>query len=223
MIKQIKLDSCNSTQEFLKDHVAAHGHRENILVSTLLQHSGHGRGSKKWEWFENSVCFSFTANIHPQVTWQSLEIAVLLNQFFEKKFQAKSFLKWPNDLIDERNKKCAGILLTKLESIMIIGIGLNLGGNSLSPWGYLPFDGPFDKHQLSYQFTTYYHHHRILECEQIEKQWKKKCAHLERKVEIHENDHLISGNFTGLGKYGEAILKTPDGAYQKIFNGTLRY
>jgi BirA family biotin operon repressor/biotin-[acetyl-CoA-carboxylase] ligase len=212
MVKQLKLSACDSTQDELKRHL-----EDYQLVSTEKQNQGRGRGSHQWEHVSGSLAFSFSCAPHPQLTWQSLEVAVLLSEFIQQEFNARVELKWPNDLIC-RGKKCGGILLQHIDKKMLIGIGLNLlpnphWGSVLSQQPKLPEDY---FHLIPYRFTEFYLTQSPLPMSRIKSKWEQLCAHLEHPVRLSEGAQITIGRFTGLGEHGEALIEG-----MPHFNGSL--
>jgi BirA family transcriptional regulator, biotin operon repressor / biotin---[acetyl-CoA-carboxylase] ligase len=213
MVKHIKLSVCDSTQDELKAHS-----EDRVLISTEKQSRGRGRGDHQWEHAEGSLAFSFSCAPHPQLTWQSLEVSVLVHQFILKNFGIQLQLKWPNDLYYQ-NKKCGGILLHHSDKRMHIGIGLNLLAHS--KWGGILSDHSLWSqsmcHDIPFEFACFYLSQTPMRVEIIKDYWLNSCFHLSKNVTLSEGNEEHSGLFTGLGPYGEALI---DG--KSYFNGSLR-
>ena len=213
-MKQLKLESCASTQVLLRENTEGY-----TLVSTRLQTFGRGRHERSWEHTAEGLAFSFLAPCHPQQTWQSLEVAVLLGDFLRAKLAVQAAYKWPNDLYAS-DKKCGGILLQSHVGMMAIGIGINLLPNP--NWGSLLGAGTSfsEDHQHTWprEFVEFYLARSPRETSWIRDEWLRHCCHLGKRVRITEGEHVYEGNFDGLGPHGEALV-----AGKKIFNGTLRW
>lgn len=220
MLRQLHMDDCDSTQDVLERHLEE-SPDEQWLISTNLQKSGRGRGDKNWDHISGGLAFSFNAPPHPEGTWQSLEVALVATQWFEKQGNPLE-LKWPNDLYRD-GLKCGGILLKSSHGQMIIGIGINL--LSSPSWGHAWRNGklPSD-YQMSFprHIVELYHSLTSLPSAVIRRGWEKRCAHIDKLVSITEGETVTNGRFHGLGKHGEALLDTPSGV-QSLFNGTLRW
>ena len=212
-MKHIKLSVCDSTQDELKAHP-----EDRVLVSTENQSKGRGRGDHFWEHAKGSLAFSFSCAPHPELTWQSLEVSVLLHQFIFKKFGVRLQLKWPNDLYHQ-DKKCAGILLHHLGKKMHIGVGINVLAHS--QWGGILSDHSLWSqsmcHDLPLEFTQFYLSQTSLSVESIKDYWLKFCFHLSKAVTLSEGSEEHVGVFTGLGADGEALIEG-----KSYFNGSLR-
>lgn len=225
MLTHWHLEQIDSTQDELERHLEAGDENgEIILVSTSRQTKGRGRGAHTWNYLNGALAFSFCMPPHPQLTWQSLEVAVCLANFFKQKFHVELELKWPNDLYTG-DKKCGGILLKSKGKAMLIGIGINLMPDEV--WGSvfaekrsLPDEW---QRNLPAQFLEFYLAHHPMEPQQIRDQWNARCVHLNRQVAIIDGDHVARGLFKGLGKHGEAVLGTSQGEDVTVFNGSLRW
>jgi BirA family biotin operon repressor/biotin-[acetyl-CoA-carboxylase] ligase len=220
MLRQLHMDDCDSTQDVLERHLEE-SPDDQWLISTTSQRSGRGRGDKNWDHLSGGLAFSFNAPLHPEGTWQSLEVALVVAQWFEKQGHPLE-LKWPNDLYRD-GLKCGGILLKSSHGQMIIGVGINLLASDT--WGHAWKNGglPSD-HQQTFprHIVEFYHSCRSHPSTVIRREWEKRCLHVGRVVTITEGETVTSGRFIGLGKHGEALIDTPRGV-QSLFNGTLRW
>lgn len=138
----IYLESVDSTQTYLKEHIKTQGYHKNIAIVTTNQTNGIGSRDNKWESKKGNLFFSFTQNIEnlPQdLKLQSASIYfsfLLKNLLLSKK--SKVWLKWPNDFYLEE-KKIGGTITQLEKDILFCGIGLNLRRVS-SDYGYLDID-----------------------------------------------------------------------------------
>ncbi len=219
MIKQIHLKQCDSTQDILKEQLSA-GVSETVLVSTDRQVKGRGRGTHSWDDLPGSLCFSFSLTPHPVNSLSSLEVSLLVLEYFKEKGKTL-LLKWPNDLWSSENKKCGGVLLQGSKDIYLAGIGLNLFSDNPQYGGIYEDKNTFDKKTLAAEIAEYILSHRIKDRESLQKRWLASCGHLNARVEISEGETHKKGIFKGIGEYGEAIVETDNGLEQ-FFNGSLR-
>ncbi len=214
MLRHLKLDQCDSTQDELKRHGEAYQ-----LVSTAQQTQGRGRGEHLWQHVPGALAFSLRAPAHPQLTWQALEVAVSLAESLEAQFGERIGLKWPNDLYRD-GKKCGGILLQHSAPHMLIGVGINLWPNP--QWGSVLDEAcelPLEwMHELPKRFAHHYINNHPRPTQMLKEAWKVRCVHLDRQVTITDGLEIISGNFRGLGEHGEALVGS-----RAVFNGTLRW
>jgi BirA family biotin operon repressor/biotin-[acetyl-CoA-carboxylase] ligase len=217
MIRHIHLDTCDSTQDVLKEQLSQFP-GENILVSCEEQTNGRGRSEKVWSPMPGSLYLSFT--IAPSVvpSFTAIELSVLVTKFFEG---SNLELKWPNDVYNKDHKKCAGILVQTTQQKMLAGIGLNLF-STLDDYGGV-FNQPFtcDKKSWCHELATFINENRFRKIEELKKVWNSKCYHLNDTVRIQDGKDSVVGRFIGLGEYGEALIQNDEGIH-KVFNGSLR-
>lgn len=225
-MKHIHFDEINSTQDYLITNLKDFKNLkdENYLISTSNQTAGRGRGEHIWDNYNNALAFSFTTSLNEVMTLTSLEVSCLLLQFIESKTILK--LKWPNDILDSKNKKCAGILVQVIEDKAVVGIGINWGKsedkNVYKTGKSHIFDVDLttsDQKSIPLNFYDFFQDNRM-SSSAIISYWNDKCAHLNQIVSIIDGDLCYKGKFVGLGKNGEALLDI-DNQIIKIYNGSL--
>lgn len=220
-MKHIHLDSCDSTQDYLKEQLAQ-DQSEELLISCENQIQGHGRNQKKWEPLPHSLYFSFIVKPNEKVTWTAIELSVIISDYFFKRFGEELKLKWPNDIYDSRSKKCGGILVQQSHQKNIAGIGLNLESNQ--EWGGIFEKSPtqFSKKEWCADIVEYIMQNRISNTNDLRMRFLNRCMHYERQVSITEGDETHSGIFIGLGDWGEALIKDEQKTHH-LYNGSLRW
>ncbi len=220
-MKHLHLDSCDSTQDYLKEQLT-HDASQELLVTCENQTMGHGRNQKKWEPLPDSLYMSFTLSPNEKVTWTAIELSVILADYFFEKFGENIKLKWPNDLYDFQSKKCGGILIQQSHQKNIAGIGLNL--ISRQEWGGIFKTLPINltKSDWCLDLYNYISTHRITNTDELKSKFMKSCVHSQIPVTITEGNDIYSGVFTGLGDWGEALIES-DQKTHHIYNGTLRW
>jgi BirA family transcriptional regulator, biotin operon repressor / biotin---[acetyl-CoA-carboxylase] ligase len=142
----IYLESVDSTQTYLKEHIKTHGYHKNIAIVTTNQTNGIGSRDNKWESKKGNLFFSFTQTIENLPSDLKLQSASIYFSFLLKNLllskKSKVWLKWPNDFYLEE-KKIGGTITQLEKNILFCGIGLNLRGVS-SDYGYLDIDVDID-------------------------------------------------------------------------------
>ncbi len=219
MIKQIHVNSCDSTQDLLKEQLKDHG-SETILVSCENQLKGRGRGDKVWSALPGTLCFSLNLPPHVAPSFTALEISLLITKFFEE-IGKELKLKWPNDIWNKHQQKCCGVLVQSFQHHMMAGIGINLSSQDSAFGAIFDEEFEFDKKSWAHEMANFILMNRYQDTESLKKDWNERCFHLNKEVTITENNETHQGIFLGLGTHGEAILSTPDGE-MKLYNGTLR-
>ena len=247
MFKHLKFNSLGSTQDELKSFVTQNDLAgiplfkgtsiPKILCSTLEQTQGFGRQGKAWVKTTSSLAFSFTLPQLTPPTLTSLFIPVMISEFFSS-YQIEVKVKWPNDLLNQKNQKCGGIILQSKKDFFIVGVGINLKkAPNISriqfPSGSLISE---DQDHPLLSSTSYAHdlpasiyefilnRFTSVQAEDIRRSWQEKCAHLNVSVEIKDQDKIEKGIFIGIDNFGQAILKTETNESSKeivVSNGSL--
>ena len=206
-MKHEHFQEIDSTQDYLGDLNPSHPY----LVSCERQTHGKGRHDRKWLQLKDALACSFTLPAHQILTLTALEVAVLINQFFQNRLR----LKWPNDLMDNNNQKTGGILIDSKGKSLIVGIGINLNPNQEFGSVYSSHRS-FNLKELSFEMYQFIQTHR-LNSQKIRDKWMQYCCHANEMVHLDNQP----GVFKGIGESGEAILFT-QGTLQKFYTGTLR-
>ncbi|MFN2100594.1 biotin--[acetyl-CoA-carboxylase] ligase [Altererythrobacter sp. MF3-039] len=136
-------------------------------------------------------------------------------------------LKWPNDLLFH-GAKLSGILLERVEDVVVIGIGVNLAHSPKladRPTIALSFDVPTpDRNhfaeQLAAQFALELERWRNFGLGPILRRWTAAATPVGTAMKVHEPDgSLVEGQFTGLGEDGSLSLRLADGSLRAIHAG----
>ncbi len=221
-------DSCPSTQKYLIEMTKDDPH-ESMLVSCDMQTNGVGQRENSWDCYAHTLCFSFITKENEVLNLTSLEMGVQICNYFKDNFGTLLKLKWPNDLLNSNGEKVGGIIINKQgEQRPIIGIGLNLyrdNPKELSRYdikaGFIFNDNKdISKKDLSQKIFSFIFNNRLSSAKTIKK-WNSLCIHLNAKVFIHDGDQKSKGIFTGIGKYGQALIKY-EGQTSELYSGTLR-
>ncbi|MCO4792888.1 MAG: biotin--[acetyl-CoA-carboxylase] ligase [Bacteriovoracaceae bacterium] len=226
----VHLDEVESTQTYLKENLEElRSIQQNVLVSTRSQTLGQGRSGNSWQFFDNSLAFSFTLEPNEELTLTSLEIGVLLTKFFKEYDSLEILLKWPNDLLNSDLAKLGGILCTyKDPKTIVVGIGINLGKSDVNdsdfpyPVSSLSSDLVLTENDYSeipraiYDFILT---NRIRK-NALKPLWDKVCVHLNKSVSIIDGENKKTGIFKGISHDGSAQLEI-DGEVETVMNGSL--
>lgn len=218
MIQHIHLNSCDSTQEVLKEQLKQSGNLSSYLITCDEQTNGRGRGANSWINLPGTLCFSFNLEPHKILSFTALEISILLIRFFEGSILS---VKWPNDILNKQQKKCAGILVQSFQGTMMAGIGLNLFSDHDSFGGIYDSEFMFNRKSWGLEIAQFINSNRYQDTELLIGHWEKRCAHLNKKVILIEGNEVTEGIFSGLGQYGQAELQTINGK-KDFYNGSLR-
>jgi len=202
---------------------------ENLISSgtiILTDHQFDGKGRNKNKWFSSSgKSITFSLFLKPDFPIKKLNLLSLATGLAVanalKKFNFKTNLKWPNDILLKK-KKYGGILIeskihNKKIKYLIIGIGLNVNEDS--------FDSSIENIATSLFIEKKIPIQRelIIACilnelevlidmlnnnnENIKINWTKLCNHINKKVRFLDNKEIKKGIFLGVNQIGEAIIK----------------
>jgi BirA family biotin operon repressor/biotin-[acetyl-CoA-carboxylase] ligase len=221
-MKHIHLDSTASTQDYLFNYLTQNHEEEELLISASHQTHGKGRGVNTWHEVDLSLFCSFTFPANSVITFTSIEMAVLIHDFFLEHYKTNIFLKWPNDLYSLEGKKIGGILIQKKgDTPYVVGIGLNLYIKNAGKSQYAAiFDSPIaDSKALCLQLYQYIKEHRLPN-DQLKNTWIKNCLHLNKQVSIHDVTE-IQGSFIGIDDSGAALIMDSQGKTNRYYNGSL--
>jgi BirA family transcriptional regulator, biotin operon repressor / biotin---[acetyl-CoA-carboxylase] ligase len=222
----VKLDSVESTNDYVSGLLKEMKPEEGSIYSSLFQSAGKGTDQNKWE-SEKGMNLLFSLILYPSflpVEDQFL-ISKAVSLGIANYIQAKTNhikIKWPNDIY-YKNKKLAGILIensikgSNLNS-SIIGIGFNL--NQAEFKSDVP--NPVSLHQITNKTYSidqelvkirtnirfFYDKLKAGKFEEINREYLK-CLY--RFNEIHEfktGDEIFKASIIGINKYGHLQLKT---------------
>lgn len=229
---QLHFNSINSTQIYLKENLdKLKLIDKNILISCSNQTNGIGRTSNIWDFYPNSIAISFTLSPNETAALTPLEVGLLIISFVKKKFNRDLFLKWPNDIMTMDGKKCGGILCQYIDaSIVIVGVGLNLGKIDSPkiknyPHGLAAINqdlilNELDHKQISKEIYEYFLNERIKNGDDFKTFFNKHCLHIDKEVLIHDSNGDHVGFFKGIGNNGEALVEI-DTTVRSFFSSSL--
>ncbi len=225
-IEHLHFEKCESTQTILKDELNLRDSIPNLLVSSGSQSKGRGRSDNKWDSIENSIAMSFVIEPNSVLTLTSLELGAIICNYFHD-YSLK--LKWPNDLLNSQQMKCAGLLCQTYKDKILVGIGINYGPSQILERSQQYKFGrshitnkqinDSDIKIISHSIYSYIINNRLTSEETIET-WNSYCTHLNQKVEIRDDKRVDSGVFKGIGPNGEALIESKD-LITKVYSGSL--
>jgi BirA family transcriptional regulator, biotin operon repressor / biotin---[acetyl-CoA-carboxylase] ligase len=227
-LNHLHFKTIQSTQDYLRQQEA--NKAEDTIISCDQQTQGHGQRSNKWDADENTLCLSFTLEPNEQLSLTSLEVGVLLTQYFSQNHAIELKLKWPNDILTSNREKVAGILIHNANDRLIVGVGINyfkrkqkvINDKYHLEYGHL-FEKSFelDKMHEAHKIVTFIKKNRISATDVIQK-WNNHCIHLNQKISLVESELTTQGEFIGIGAAGEALIKTSN-KINKFYTGSIRF
>lgn len=119
--------------ESTQSKLAFEGGPDRRLVVARHQTAGRGRAGRQWL-ADPGSCLTFSVLLRDcPAALQTLRASVAVSRAIETCTQARTTLKWPNDVLLER-QKVAGILGEAFGDFIVLGIGVNVHNPP-------PFDG----------------------------------------------------------------------------------
>lgn len=220
----------DSTQDYLKNEAENNPLGQDILVSCETQTHGKGQHERKWDSFDETLCFSILLKQNEIPTLTSLEMACLIHKYFQQEYKLELTLKWPNDILTPKAEKVAGLILNSFKDAMAVGIGINYFENQSSKdyktkYGFL-FEHPFslNKKDEAHAIAMFCLRHRMNSSE-VRSYWSDHCIHLNKPIVlmegVTERKNEIVGVFLGIGNSGEAIIKDNHQNIKSYFSGTV--
>lgn len=237
----INLETCDSTNDYVKKNLRELGGHFPILVTSAEQIKGRGRGQRKWISLLNKGIYSSFGIFLDQkkpLGLMPLISGISVIETLKKISNRDFYIKWPNDIL-HKGKKIAGILIENIihkpKIICISGIGINI--NHLEN----DFPDPIKKQATSLKIITGKHHDNNQVIETLADcflHWLgklkrdkysliiKKANQMSRfligkRIQLHQNDKKIEGIFVKINEDGGIIIKNKDGKQNTYFYGEI--
>ena len=208
--------SIPSTNEQAKVY-AKNNFKHGYALITKNQFSGKGRRSNIWFAVPNkSLTFSIMVNqkelnnkkLIPLIS--GLSIIDSIKEYTNINCQ----LKWPNDIMLNQ-KKIGGILIEKINDILIIGVGINVNENikdlnkniknistSLNIFGSIKIELEILFAYILNNLENYFYTKK----NDFIDEWNERCCHINKEIKFQNNNRYESGLFKGVNNNGEGII-----------------
>ena len=198
----------------------------NIKDVLIAEQQTDGRGRRGDKWFSSknkSLTFSFIINSEElSINKLSLLVGISIITGIQKAVNIRFKLKWPNDIM-YKNKKLGGVLIEKKKSYYIIGIGLNVNDFIFDPSIknracsiHTITNNKISRELIMAEIFNSYEEMANKDLSQVIKIWESFCNHMNTIVKFHHSNKIVSAEFSGLNKQGNAIMNINDN--KKIFN-----
>ena len=242
ILKVIELDSCDSTNNYLKEHHRALEYQLPVLVCAQRQTAGRGRDNRTWESKKGLGLYSslgFHIDIGKKIGLISLSAGISVIETLLEFAEVDIGLKWPNDIIINGRKKIGGILIENKifdrQVFCVTGIGVNINQ------GQEDFQGPLADRAVSLKcltgdnyaisevnkmlahiFLSYLDKiNRNQASEIIEKanHWSRYLVG--RSISFHHGKDMIQGVFRRIHDDGGVVLENPQGEEKVYYSGEI--
>jgi BirA family biotin operon repressor/biotin-[acetyl-CoA-carboxylase] ligase len=226
-MQHLHFEEIDSTQKYLQENMdELIQQNSQILISCEKQKKGIGRSGNFWIQTPKSIAFSCSMNPNNNFSLTPLEIGLVLIKYFKQKFNINLKIKWPNDLLNEENKKLGGIISHYYnEQLVIVGIGINVGEIQIQNNEFRHGISSIrisENYDLKSWCNEIYHYliQNRLTPEEVVTNFKIHCAHQDQMVRIIENDKIFDGIFIGCDEFGSAKVKINE-TITNFISGTL--
>lgn len=209
-------DVVQSTNETAKNFPA------NTVIVASCQTGGKGRLGRVWESPKGNLYCSIVVadrgNLSPLLAFVAgVAVAESLADFHPA-------LKWPNDILID-GKKCAGLLLERTESSIIIGIGLNL--ISAPTKGMLYQTTHLNKailpedilNLILEKLSAYLTLFDTQGFGPVREKWLSYAVGINKSIQVNLPTKKLQGIFKEMSPQGELVLELPDKRVQNITAG----
>lgn len=239
----------DSTNDQAKDYLKKLNKNSDMMYNNLgvfaadIQKKGRGRRGHSWfSGDTDGIAVSFLFELRDdlaQIQLITAAAALAINESFEK-FNLKTDIKWPNDIL-AADKKIAGILAELViaeneKTFIIIGCGINLNNsvfnntiNNLATSYYLEKKEKLDKNlflselikKINYYLNYYFEggKNHIIET------WKKNLNLIGKKIDFTYKNDSYTGQIKKILKNGDLLIQLNDGQEKQLdsLNTSLDY
>ena len=223
-------DEVTSTNDIARELVSSNI-AEGTFVLANFQTKGRGRQNRNWEAPKNSSIFISIVlkhNSENNLGWIPLLIGLSLHKSLEAETRKNIKIKWPNDLVLVENNqefKFAGILIEKINNLVIAGIGINFDqernelpvSNASSLKEIL--QSPLSKEAVIAAFLTELSARWLEEnnastwpTPSLVRDYKTNCITLNKKIEAQlPGGEVIEALAVDISQTGELVVKNDNG------------
>ena len=237
-INHIKLETINSTNDYtlsLKDSLVF---KEGFVVTANFQSGGNGQRGKAWESNANeNLLLSVVIEPKLKLDEQSLisKIAALSVCDLLKSLGIEALIKWPNDILVNK-QKIAGILMqNKLQGNYIthsvIGLGFNV--NQLVFKHYLPMatslrlqlNKEYEVLEIQEQFLSFLSTRliRLKKGENQTNEYLKALFQKDTPAAFESDNKQFMGIIKGVSESGKLLIQLEDDSITAFENQQVKY
>jgi len=226
------LSETTSTQDIAKE-LAEKKRPEGTAVIAERQKAGRGRLGRSWFSPQGGLAVSIV--LYPALPVLNLLPAIsslaVLNTL--EKFEIKSSIKWPNDVLIGGKKVCGILIENSIDAghlkYTILGIGLNINFDvarfpqiaeiatsmSLILGRTVPI-GLVATHLFSELEDLYL---RSSEVDEILKQWAGNMDTIGQRIRVSTGNEIIEGTAMSISETGNLVIQLNDGTLREILAG----
>ncbi len=209
------------------------GERAPLWIAAKMQTAGRGRRGRSWVSEPGNLYASLllsdpsTPDRFPELSFVA---ALALHDAVTARIPGlagRVALKWPNDLLIDRNK-FAGILVEGEGTTVVIGLGVNCvhhpdgteyPATDLAAAGVRATPESLFPHLSAAMLTRLAQWDRGAGFPAIRTDWLARAAGVGKPVRIKTADRELAGLFEGMDGSGRLVLRLPDGTMQAVAAG----
>lgn len=195
----------------------------------LAEKQNKGKGRKDSIWYSakgQNLTFSILITdkklINKNINYINFAAALTVGNAIENRYQLRTEMKWPNDVLIRR-KKISGILLESSSlgntvERLVIGVGININQLSFQGTFKIPPTSIFmetgqtaSREIFLADFLNLFEENLnkiATDPMEIMKEWKNKCGMIGERITVEENDKIRSGIFDDIDNNGYLLLRT---------------
>lgn len=223
------LDEVDSTNEYAKKIIEKAS--DGTVVLADVQTAGKGRLDRKWYSPEGGIYLSVI--LFPE---KPLLIPVLAGvaicETFYNNYDITLGIKWPNDIL-LNGKKVAGVLVEIVDSVVIMGIGINLNIvefpdelKDIASSIFLETKKRLDKmmvyNDLSREIEELYQMLKNNQANEIIQKWRNYTIMFGKNVVIETPEKVVTGRAIDISGNGALVIALPDGRIERVLAGDCR-
>ncbi len=215
--------------------LAEEGAPEGTIVVAEEQTKGKGRMGRKWSSPKGGIYLSLILRpklVPTEISKLTLVAAVSVAQTIRQATGLSALIKWPNDILIDKNKLCGILTELKAEqdqtSFVILGVGINVNTkSSLLPKNATSISKElgrdFSKVDLARMLLKSIEDHYILFKENkfrdIINEWRNLSAMLGSRVKIMDKARTIEGQARDIDEGGALVVRLDTGFNERILAG----
>lgn len=214
----------SSTQDVLRAWTMSDNPpQQGAVVVAERQTAGRGRRGRSWQTMQGNLSFSVLLQ-------RSLPLAALPTLPFMagvavQRAVGGGLLKWPNDLLDERGRKLAGLLLEadlrgEEARCVVLGIGINVAQAPEGAAYACQYRPEITRAQLLADVLAQLEDVLEWPVPEVLKAWRAHNATLGRRVRLNtEGASMIEGVAQDITQEGSLIIRLDSGILREIHAG----
>jgi len=233
-VNLIHLDECESTHKYMRENFANLPQWSVVVAEN--QTMGKGRHGRVWLAPKGkNLCFNIllpTKNLKPEYYAPTTQIAAITLAEILREKGIEASIKWPNDILVNKQKICGIISELLPEHSISLGIGLNVNTEKsdfanldrLATSLFIETGEIFDKNAILQEFLSKFKpNFETLQEKGLEpfiEEWKKMGYFTGHKAKIVDDGSILDGIIEAVNNDGSLLFRTEKGL-KTVWSGDL--